>query len=110
MKWYVHKNGIFFIRLLENMSLWGTRPVRVNNFSTDNAASFNMDSSFQMVPVEEPAKPSTIVPVEEPAKPSTMVEKIPLPKPQINLEILQSIMPRGVIKKNAHLINLILKK
>jgi hypothetical protein len=86
------------------MSLWGTRPVRVNNFSTDNAASFNMDSSFQMIPVEEPVKP--------PPEPEKKMEHIELPKskPLLNLEILQSIMPPGVIKRNAHLLNLILKK
>ena len=86
------------------MSLWGTRPVRVNNFSTDHAASFNMDASFQMIPVEEPEKPLPVASVEEPVK------KIEPPKPLINMEILQSIMPPGVMKRNAHLINLILKK
>jgi hypothetical protein len=91
------------------MSLWGTRPVRVNNFSTDHSASFNMDASFQMIPVEEPEKPLPVASVEEPVKKIEPIE-LPKPKPQINLEILQSIMPPGVIKRNAHLINLILKK
>lgn len=84
------------------MSLWGTKPIKVNSFSTDSAASFNMDSSFQMIPVEEITPPKPLPP------------PIPLPKvntqPSITLNILQSLMPPGVIKKNAHLINLILKK
>lgn len=82
------------------MSLWGTKPIKVNSFSTDSAASFNMDSSFQMIPVEEITPPKPL--------------PTPLPKvntqPSITLNILQSLMPPGVIKKNAHLINLILKK
>ena len=83
------------------MSLWGTKPIKVNSFSTDSAASFNMDSPFQMIPVEEITPPKPLPPT-------------PLPKvnaqPSITLNILQSLMPPGVIKKNAHLINLILKK
>lgn len=80
------------------MSLWGTKPIKVNSFSTDSAASFNMDSSFQMIPVE-------VLPPSKPVHVPT-----PMPKENvINMEILQSIMPPGVIKKNAHLINLILK-
>ncbi len=86
------------------MSLWGTKPIKVNSFSTDNAASFNMDSSFQMIPVEELPKP-----IPAPVPMSVPIQQ-PLPKPTITLDILQSMMPPGVIKKNAHLINLILKK
>ena len=86
------------------MSLWGTKPIKVNSFSTDSAASFNMDSSFQMIPVEEITPPKPLPP------------QIPAPLPNVNaqpsitLNILQLLMPPGVIKKNAHLINLILKK
>ncbi len=83
------------------MSLWGTKPVRVNNFSTDEAATFNMDSSFQMIPVEEP-KPIVIQKIPEPP--------VVLSKPQLTIDILQTIMPPGVLKRNAHLVNLILKK
>ena len=90
------------------MSLWGTKPIKVNSFSTDNAASFNMDSSFQMIPVEELPKPK---PTPAPAPVSAPVPiQQSIPKPSVTLDILQTLMPPGVIKKNAHLINLILKK
>lgn len=86
------------------MSLWGTKPIKVNSFSTDSAASFNMDSSFQMIPVEEITPPKPLPPPTPAPLPNVNAQ------PSITLNILQSLMPPGVIKKNAHLINLILKK
>ncbi len=71
------------------MSLWGTKPIKLSNFSTDDATTFTMDSSFQLIPTAPPPPP---------------------PKKEITMETLQTIMPPGVIKKNAHLINLLLKK